>query len=111
MEFAVLEQGNDSLLLAGDLHADDPVLRGHFPGQGLLPGVVQVDWAVTCQPWYDQTQFVGIQRLKFSRLAPAGVRLTLLLADSGGGRVNFTLRCAEHAISSGQLCFRGGRPA
>lgn len=105
MHFDICDQTEDRLVLEGELNADEPAFSGHFPQASLLPGVVQVDWAMQRQPWYSVDRFVRIDRLKFMQVTPPGIRLVLALEHKGDGRVNFEYRCGEHITSSGVLVF------
>lgn len=105
MDFTCRQENADTLILEGELRADDPVFRGHFPAVPLLPGVVQVDWAITRQPWYPASTFLRLERLKFVQMTPPDIPLRLTLQHRGGGKVSFHYHCGEHVLSSGVAVF------
>jgi 3-hydroxymyristoyl/3-hydroxydecanoyl-(acyl carrier protein) dehydratase len=82
--------------------------RGHFPKFPILPGVVQLDWAVgyARQGFGLGTASVETMRTKFRRPVWPGARLTLVLSHIPARRsVAFEYADAAGAYSSGQLGF------
>ena len=74
-----------------DLHLDPghPALRGHFPGMPVLPGVVQIDWAMQAG-----ASCVGLRcraaedfQVKFRRIVSPGRPLSLHLRFDPGRRL------------------------
>lgn len=107
----------DSERLAGkrirlvlEVDSDAEVFQGHFEGQPILPGVAQIDWAVSLAGRYLGLAgaFSGMEKIKFRRIIqpPAQVRLCLDW-QAARGRLLFEYR--EDAdgplCSSGCLCF------
>lgn len=86
--------------------ADNPWFNGHFPGQPILPGVVQIGWAVhfagtACAMHAD---VYALEQIKFRRPILPGARLTLRLTPIADQRkLKFEYRDAEHIYSSGTL--------
>ncbi|MGA2081520.1 MAG: hypothetical protein ABSH53_13055 [Holophaga sp.] len=88
---------------------EHPAFRGHFPGDPLLPGVVQVDWAVRLgrEAFGPLGDFQGLDQAKFLRPVRPGVPLELRLALApGSGRLRFQYQDAEGKVSSGTALFR-----
>jgi acyl-coenzyme A synthetase/AMP-(fatty) acid ligase len=61
--------------------------KGHFPGHPLLPGVVQLHWAITAAREHlgARGAFQGLRALKFMRPLRPGKMLTLTLLPIAGG--------------------------
>ena len=87
--------------------ADLDCLPDHFPRFPMVPGVVQLDWAIGFGRAHlgVKGEFRGIDGLKFQHplLPHAAVTLTL---SASGGELSFAYRGAERPCSSGRLQFR-----
>ena len=83
----------------------------HFPRLGILPGVVQIDWAITLGranlPLAGA--FRGLRALKFVNPILPDTAVTLALAQPAPGELAFTYRADARAYSSGRVLF--GPPA
>ena len=87
-----------------------PCFTGHFPGQPLLPGVVQLHWAVSlaASTWpirYAATHFAGTKAIKFKSPVLPGSALTITLQPNTSG-VLLAITTPGQALTSGQLIYR-----
>lgn len=79
---------------------------GHFPQAPVLPGVVQVDWALSLgQRLLDlPPRFAGMEVLKFQQLVRPGDQVALTLRfDAERSKLHFAYRNTEAACSSGRI--------
>lgn len=79
---------------------------GHFPTAPVLPGVVQVDWALSLgrQLLDLPPRFVGMEVLKFQQLVRPGDDIQLHLRfDRERGKLYFAYRNDTAACSSGRI--------
>ena len=89
-----------------DVPLDLAHFSGHFPQTPILPGVVQIDWALNlARELLDlPPRFSGMEVLKFQQLARPGDRLQLQLRfDTERGKLYFSYRNGEAACSSGRI--------
>lgn len=87
---------------------------GHFPGLPLLPGVVQVDWAMRLgrELLSASGDFLSLDNLKFQAMIFPGVTITLMLEwQAASGRLSFEYRQGEQPLSSGRISLRTGEAA
>ncbi len=90
------------LAISGDL----VYFNGHFPQTPVLPGVVQVDWAIALgQALLDRPRrFAGMEVLKFQQLVRPGDQLLLTLRfDTDKGKLYFAYSNAGAPCSSGRI--------
>jgi len=87
---------------------DNPWFEGHFPVFAILPGVVQIGWAVH----YAHTLYglgpaiASLDQIKFRRPVSPGARLTLhLKPDLTARKLRYEYRDAQASYSSGVLNF------
>lgn len=100
------QQSDDQLTLRLAVPPDLACFPGHFPQSPVLPGVVQVDWAIAlAAPLLGSgRRFAGMEVLKFQQLVRPGDELDLLLRfDAARSKLYFTYTCAGRACSSGRI--------
>jgi acyl-CoA synthetase (AMP-forming)/AMP-acid ligase II/3-hydroxymyristoyl/3-hydroxydecanoyl-(acyl carrier protein) dehydratase len=109
--FRVQERGPERVLLAVDVPANSPYFDGHFPDAPILPGVVQVEWALLLgrEHFALPPDFLRLETLKFQQVIPPGTQLTLELTwAKESGRLGFKLTSAAGAHASGRIVMGGG---
>jgi 3-hydroxymyristoyl/3-hydroxydecanoyl-(acyl carrier protein) dehydratase len=103
-EMTLRSQTAKEVVLELVLHADMPCFDGHFPGAPVLPGVVQLDWAVRlCQRYFDECQLHSSEALKFIKLSQPGDKLRLTLTRTKPGAISFVFTLAGENSASGRL--------
>ena len=103
-------RGADGLECRVRVPYDLAVFDGHFPAIPILPGVVQVDWAVALAHahWRMKGRFKGVTATKFRRLVQPGMSLALALEHlPESGEMRFEYRLGEALVSTGRVLFRG----
>ena len=82
--------------------------RGHFPGFPILPGIVQLDWAVRLGRRHFQglDDSSSVENFKCQALVFPGARLTLELRRDESG-LHFRYFDAQRTYSSGKIVFIG----
>nr|WP_240324396.1 AMP-binding protein [Trinickia diaoshuihuensis] len=83
---------------------------GHFPGLPILPGVVQIDWAVHlgAEHWPEVRSMRAVERLKFMAPVPPGAILHLTLAhDEARRKMRFAFRLGQRDSASGVIAYQG----
>ena len=84
-------------------------LQGHFPGEPVLPGVVQVHWAIElASERFDlKPDFTAIEGLKFHRVIEPGAALRLVVEyDDAPGRMRFCYTSGGDTCSQGRVLFK-----
>jgi 3-hydroxyacyl-[acyl-carrier-protein] dehydratase len=102
----------DSAVYTLDITRDLIAFDGHYPGNPILPGVVQVDWAMRfareafagSPQRVDWSGFSGIEQLKFHKIITPGERLELHLTwDAAAGKLAFSFEGEGERKSAGQV--------
>ena len=88
---------------------DLAIFGGHFPTIPILPGVVQVDWAVNLARTHLQVggRFKGVTATKFRRLVQPGMNLALTLEHRPEFQeLRFEYLLRDALASTGRVLFR-----
>jgi len=83
--------------------------EGHFPGLPILPGVVQLDWAIRLAAEHvtGVRDIESVDRLKFTAPVMPGAVINLKLAhDAARRRVQFAYRVDGRDCASGVIVYR-----
>ncbi len=107
----MLERSEVRVLLQVGLPTDLFYFEGHFDIAPILPGVVQVDWAIkNASQYFDMLpQFRAIHALKFERIIRAETQLFLeLMYDIEKGSLSFRYYSPDGQHSSGRIIFTAG---
>ncbi|WP_016832009.1 AMP-binding protein [Herbaspirillum lusitanum] len=107
-EQTVLQRDDRSVVLQLHVPPDLLYFDGHFPEAPILPGVVQVDWALALgRQYFDlPAHFRALQALKFQRVVTPGATLTLELEnDTQKNLLAFRLHSAGGQHASGRILF------
>ncbi|TWT13696.1 3-hydroxyacyl-ACP dehydratase FabZ family protein [Reyranella sp. CPCC 100927] len=98
-----------SVTLQLQLSPDLACFAGHFPDFPVLPGVVQVDWALQLATTYlGVTADGGIRlQVKHKRIVLPSSPLTLELRVDQPGRLRFSYRSADVLVTEGSVVLVG----
>jgi acyl-CoA synthetase (AMP-forming)/AMP-acid ligase II len=105
-EFRLLERDNGSCIAELWVSPTMPYLKGHFPGQPILPGVVQIDWLVwlTRELLGLDAEFAGLEVAKFRRVIRPGSRLQVHLAnDEARSRTRYQIAIGDDICATGRI--------
>ncbi|SAL46101.1 AMP-dependent synthetase/ligase [Caballeronia arvi] len=109
--FEMLSEARDGDSLRYELRVPPTLahFNGHFPNLPILPGVVQVDWAIRLASEHvaGTRDMASVDRLKFMAPVPPGAVLDLRLAhDAARRRVQFAYRLNGRECASGVVVYR-----
>jgi 3-hydroxyacyl-[acyl-carrier-protein] dehydratase len=104
------ELSRHKLLLA--VSPEMECFEGHYPGNPILPGIVQLHWAIGFS--ISLLGFTGvpldIKRLKFKNIVQPPRVIELVLRKSSTNTVQFQFSSVGHIHSTGSLIFREDTP-
>ncbi|MEI7614129.1 MAG: AMP-binding protein [Betaproteobacteria bacterium] len=83
---------------------------GHFPGLPILPGVVQIDWAVRYAREHLALSghFSSLENIKFLALIMPDTKLSLSLKwNAATRRLEFSYSTSQRSFSTGRILFSG----
>ena len=94
-----------------EISEDLPWFRGHFPGQPVLPGIVQLHWAVlVCRALYGFGDVpMEIKRLKFKKVLVPPQTVELLVTRQGDRETQFRFSSDGEENSEGRIVFPESR--
>ncbi|WP_051278017.1 ApeI family dehydratase [Solimonas flava] len=104
---AVRPDGDDAIEIQLAVPAALPCFADHFPSYPMLPGVLQLGWAVRLaqQHFGLAGPMQEVAQLKFQHPIRPDSALTLRLVRSGAREIAFSYRSADRACSAGRLSF------
>jgi len=101
-------QSGEEELFVLVLDPEDLCFQGHFPDSPIVPGVMQLDWAIRFgqEAFGPLGDFQGISALKFMDLTRPGERVELYLRfDRPAGRLGFRYQVGAGRKSTGFVQF------
>jgi 3-hydroxymyristoyl/3-hydroxydecanoyl-(acyl carrier protein) dehydratase len=96
---------------AFEVEAEHPAFSGHFPEQPILPGVVQLDWAIRLggETFGALGAFQSVEHLKFQAIIGPLEPMELKLAwDNETRQLDFAYAGPKGRASSGLVQFSTG---
>lgn len=107
-EAVLLQHADGEATLTLTVPAGSDHFAGHFPGQPVLPGVTQLDWAIHYgRALFDlPAAFLRLEQVKFQQLITPDLPLTLTLGhDPARHLLTFRFASEQGAHASGRIVF------
>ena len=104
-----VEKSDDTLTLSLTISSDVYYFLGHFPQAPLLPGVVQVHWALHYIQEHFGTKisdYQSIDALKFQVIIAPGYQVKLTLKEVTNNKFSFTYSSSHGNHSSGRVVYQ-----
>ena len=102
----LLEQQENRICLRITAPSELLYFQGHFPENPILPGVVQIHWAIKYAREYFNmpSHFAGMEVIKFQQIARPEQPLTLVLSyNPEKQKLTFSYNSATASHSSGRI--------
>jgi len=102
-----VEHTDDSIRIRLEINEDNDWFEGHFPGSPVLPGVVQLQWAIHLlrRAYAIDASPQKIQRLKFRNVVIPPARVDMELEKLRDRVFRFNCHWQEKQFSLGQIHF------
>jgi 3-hydroxyacyl-[acyl-carrier-protein] dehydratase len=107
---AIHSENADSCRIDMRIQPELAFFAGHFPGLPILPGVVQLHWAMQYGRLYTPAagDFLSMENIKFLAVVLPEMRLSLTLSWQADKRIlNFEYAYAEKKYSAGRILLGG----
>jgi 3-hydroxymyristoyl/3-hydroxydecanoyl-(acyl carrier protein) dehydratase len=106
-EILSTQQDGDTVRLSLHIPPGLMQFQGHFDNFPMLPGVVQVDWAIRQgrRHFSLPANFKRLSALKFMRVTQPGAVLELSLSRNSVGELSFRYANGAEVYSSGRALF------
>ena len=100
-----VEQETDKVVLALTIDAELRCFKGHFDDAAIVPGVVQLDWAVTFAKTYlaMQGDVQDVSVLKFQNLLLPNTKIKLEIVKKSPAKFTFNYTATDEKYSSARV--------
>lgn len=99
----IVEQSSRKLQLELEISSDLSCLSGHFPGRGIVPGYVLIDWVLDfCRSHLQPITLFTVKRARFHKTVEPPLMLVLQLRLTDENLLNFSYKSQENTT-----CARG----
>ncbi len=86
-------------------------LKGHFPGNPVVPGVILLDEVVCAAHVHIGVplRITGVPSVKFHAPLAPGAEFDVVFSDKGKARLGFEVHCSAQKIAEGVLTYETAR--